>query len=89
MMCFNFYLIADACKVLTAIGIYHLYYISRPLCSGISLSTALPAAVASDLSCTRYSTNNGQYIYDCNFNIRAECDPNNSAAVECSKCTCI
>ena len=89
MMCFNFYLIADACEVLTAIGIYHLYYISRPLCSGISLPMDLPRPVASDLSCTRYSTNNGQYIYDCNFNTGAVCKPGNSAAVECSKCTCI
>ena len=86
MMCFNFYLIADVCEVLTAIGIYHLYYISRPLCSGISPPRAWPAAVASDLSCTRYSTNNGQYIYDCNFNTRANCYPEDSAAVECSKC---
>ena len=51
--------------------------------SGISPPSDPP--VVSNLSCTSYSSNNGEVAYASTFNTTADCPPQDSAAVKCSK----
>ena len=63
-----------------------VYSTYSPCCRGITPPTIPP--VATNLSCTSYSNNNGQITYECTFSSGTNCAPNNFAAVEYSKCVC-
>ena len=63
-----------------------VYSTYSPCCRGITPPTIPP--VATNLSCTSYSNNNGLITYECTFSSGTNCAPNNFAAVECSKCVC-